>query len=56
MGKFLPLKETVIFPNHPSCLIYDKEILTYLREKVTAQKMHGSFCGKKMEDIMKGPF
>jgi hypothetical protein len=26
MGEFPPLKESVIFPNHPSCLKYDKQI------------------------------
>ena len=56
MGEFLPLKESVIFPNHPSCLKYDKQILIYLQEEVTAWRMHGPFSQEEMEDIMKGPF
>jgi hypothetical protein len=56
MGEFLPLKESVIFLNHPLCLKYDKQILIYLQEEVTAQRMHGPFSQEEMEDIMKGPF
>jgi hypothetical protein len=56
MGEFPPLKETVIFPNHPSARLHADYIKDYLIEEVKSQRMSGPFSREEMEKILKGPF
>ncbi|KAF7330695.1 hypothetical protein MSAN_02447600 [Mycena sanguinolenta] len=56
MGDFPDLDCTVIFPNHPSALLYEDFVREYLAEEVAASRMSGPFSQQEVETILKGPF
>jgi len=56
LGTMPPLLDTIISPNHPSCLEHSQAIDDYLASEVASQRMSSPFSHEHIEHILHGPF
>lgn len=56
IGNMPPISQSVIFPNHPSCITYKAAVDAYLAEEVAAGRMSGPYSKLETERILRGPF
>jgi hypothetical protein len=55
LGRMPELRSTVIFPNHPSCLLHWDAVDAYINGEIAAGRMDGPFDRETVEAIMGGP-